>query len=89
MASMRSTLVNSRCPARSTIEQRARDIVCMHRRLFILAEELNFHCDEGTLTVRGVAPTFHLKQLLQIALKELGDDVKIANLVAVRPNTPR
>jgi hypothetical protein len=67
-----------------TIEQRARDLIATHRRLFILADELDFQINDGALTVRGITPTYHLKQLLQTALKELEDDVRIDNLVEVR-----
>jgi hypothetical protein len=74
---------------RLTIEQRARDLITTHRRLFILADELDFQVNGGALTVRGIAPTFHLKQLLQTALKALGDDVRIDNLVEVRSMRPR
>ncbi len=40
-----------------------------------------YECETDVLTVRGIVPTFYLKQLLQSALKDL--NVRIDNQVAV------
>jgi hypothetical protein len=84
MESPRSSIEKYESPSRLSIEDRARDLILTHRRLFILTDVLDFQCRQNVLTVRGVAPTFYLKQLLQITLMELGDDVKIENRVEVR-----
>jgi hypothetical protein len=88
MDSTRSSITKYESPSRLSFENRARDLIITHRRLFILTDVLDFQWCQNVLTVRGVVPTFYLKQLLQIALMELGNDVKIENRVEVSPTTP-
>jgi hypothetical protein len=65
------------------VENKARDIVLSHRRLFNRLDDLSFEYSHRTLTVRGELPTYYQKQLLQVALMQL-ENVAIDNRVTVR-----
>jgi hypothetical protein len=67
----------------ASIENRARDIVLTHRRLFNRLDDLSFEYSHRTLTVRGELPTYYQKQLLQVALMQL-ENIVIDNRVTVR-----
>jgi hypothetical protein len=65
------------------LEQRARDLLEQHSHFRGRASVFQYECDRDVLTVRGIVPTFYLKQLLQAALKGLEDVARIDNQVAV------
>ena len=65
------------------LEQRARDLLEQHSHFRGRASLFQYECDRNVLTVRGIVPTFYLKQLLQAALKGLEGVVRIDNQVAV------
>jgi hypothetical protein len=67
----------------ANLEQQARDLLEQHAHFRGRARLFQYTCDSGVLRVRGVVPTFYLKQLLQAALKGLEGTVSIDNQVVV------
>jgi hypothetical protein len=66
-----------------SVEQRARDLLAGHSHFHGRASTFEFQCSESILVVRGVVPTFYLKQLLQTVLKEIQGVGGIDNQVIV------
>ena len=64
-----------------SLEQRARDMLEQHSHFRGRASLFQYECSVDVLIVRGIVPTFYLKQLLQSALKGL--EVRIDNQVVV------
>ena len=48
--------------------------------------DFTFEINDGVLTVRGSVPSFYLKQLLQVALKEIDNVARVDNRVDVISN---
>lgn len=65
------------------IEQQARTVVDAHSHFYGRADRFEFHCRDEVLIVRGIVPSFYLKQLLQVALQSLQGVDRIENQVAV------
>jgi hypothetical protein len=63
------------------LEQQTRQILEQHSHFRGRTSLFQYECDVDVLTVRGIVPTFYLKQLLQSALKSLA--VRIDNQVVV------
>jgi hypothetical protein len=66
-----------------TVEQQAHDLLEQHVHFRGRAKLFQYVGESGVLSVRGVVPTFYLKQLLQAALKGLEGTVRIDNQVVV------
>lgn len=60
------------------VEQCAYEVVDAHPHFHGRAAQFEFACREEVLIVRGLVPTFYLKQVLQTALKGL-DGVRIVD----------
>jgi hypothetical protein len=65
------------------LEEQARDLLEQHAHFRGRARLFQYTYDSGVLRVHGVVPTFHLKQLLQAALKGLESTVSIDNQVVI------
>ena len=65
------------------VEQRAHALVNAHPHFHGRAAQFEFVCREEVLVVRGLVPTFYLKQVLQTMLKDLDGVSLIDNQVTV------
>ena len=65
------------------VEQCAHDLVNAHPHFHGRAAQFEFVCREEALVVRGLVPTFYLKQVLQTVLKNLDGVRLIDNQVTV------
>ena len=65
------------------IEQRARALVEAHSHFRGRSGQFEFACREKVLVVRGLVPTFYLKQVLQTVLKDLDGVRLVDNQVTV------
>lgn len=72
---------NSESPSPELVN-RARQTLALHGQ-FRSAESLTFVLQGEVLVVRGTVPSFYLKQMLQIALKDLAGVSRIDNQVEV------
>jgi hypothetical protein len=68
---------------RVTIEQQAYSLVDSHCHFRRRAGRFEFQCDEDVLIVRGIVPTFYLKQLLQCVLRDVEGVRAVDNQVIV------
>ena len=73
--------------ASQSIDKLASECVRSHPRLYSVFDVLDFDSECRTLIVRGVVPTFHLKQLLQESLRELPGVDRVDNQVDVASRT--
>ena len=73
----------SKTPEQAYIEEQARQILYEHPHLNSRGQSFEFMYEEHVLTVKGSVPTFHLKQLLQTVLREIGNVSRIENRVDV------
>ena len=83
---MDTTTVHSKDRTRAcgrNVELLARAIVDAHSHFRHRAEQFEFHFEENVLIVRGVVPSFYLKQVLQSALRDLEGVLRVDNQVAV------
>lgn len=69
--------------AGAEIEQRARALLDAHSHFRGRSRQFEFNCREEVLVVRGVVPTFYLKQMLQTVLKDLDGVRRVENRVRV------
>ncbi|MEX0641528.1 MAG: BON domain-containing protein [Pirellulales bacterium] len=65
------------------IEQRARELLDTHSHFLGRSRQIEFACRDEVLIVRGMVPTFYLKQMLQTVLKELEGVRLVQNQVTV------
>ena len=65
------------------VEQCAHALVNAHPHFHGRAAQFEFVCREEVLVVRGLVPTFYLKQVLQTMLKDLDGVSLIDNQVTV------
>jgi hypothetical protein len=65
------------------VEQCAHALINMHPHFHGRASQFEFVCREEVLVVRGLVPTFYLKQLLQTLLKNLDGVRLVDNQVTV------
>lgn len=65
------------------VEQCAHSLVNAHPHFHGRAAQFEFVCREEVLVVRGLVPTFYLKQVLQTVLKTLDGVTLIDNQVTV------
>jgi len=69
------------------LELRAHLLLEQHPHFRGRAELFHYECQDKLLTVRGVVPTFYLKQLIQVVLMQLDDGIQIDNQVTVTAYT--
>lgn len=65
------------------IERRARALIETHDRFIGRPKEFDFLFRDDVLIVRGNVPTYHLKQVVQCALKDLEGVCRIDNQIKV------
>jgi hypothetical protein len=65
------------------IESRARAILQSHSHFKGKTELVQCRCRDNCLQLLGVVPSFYLKQLAQVALKELSHQFHIENRIVV------
>lgn len=70
-------------PEQASIEEQARQIVYEHPHFSSRGRGFDFKYEERVLTIEGNVPTFHLKQLLQAALRTLNGVERVDNRVSV------
>lgn len=73
----------SKTPEQAYIEEQARQILYEHPHLNSRGQSFEFMYEEHVLRVKGSVPTFHLKQLLQTALRKLDGVKRVDNRVSV------
>jgi hypothetical protein len=70
------------CRATYLAPQRARELLSRHPHFYGRVDGFKFEWTNDVLVVKGTVPTYYLKQLLQNALRQLGD-VRIDDRVNV------
>jgi hypothetical protein len=70
-------------PRAEDIERRARSLIEAHHNFIGRPKQFEFLFEDDTLIVRGKVPTYHLKQVVQCALKELEGVCRIDNQLKV------
>jgi hypothetical protein len=73
----------SNTPEQAYVEEQARQILYRHPHLNSMRQDFDFKYEERVLTIKGKVPTFHLKQLLQTALRKLDGVERVDNRVSV------
>jgi hypothetical protein len=73
----------SNTPEQTYVEEQARQILYEHPHFSSLGQNFDFKYEERILIVKGRVPTFHLKQLLQTALRKLDGVERVDNRVSV------
>lgn len=73
----------SKTPEQAYVEEQARQIIYEHPHFTSSGQVFDFKYEERVLTVEGKVSTFHLKQLLQSALRKLEGVERIDNRVSV------
>jgi hypothetical protein len=77
------TRIKRQREAPQQVEQSAHALVNAHPHFHGRAAQFEFVCREEVLVVRGLVPTFYLKQVLQTVLKDLDGVRLIDNRVTV------
>ena len=73
----------SKTPEHAQIEEQARQILYANPYFISSGRRFEFRYEEDVLTVEGTVPTFHMKQLLQTALRKLHGIKRVDNRVSV------